>query len=282
MVIIVNKGSRIFLQIGILLGFIGTVVVNALSALLPLNGQTPGEISDNIPNLFVPSGLTFSVWSVIYIALLALTIYSIKSWFKKDEEPSELLDKYGIEFIVASIANISWIFLWHYNFVAISTVAMIVLLGALLSAYIRLRIGKGGNTVAEKWFIHIPFSIYLGWITIATVANITATLVTWGWNGFGASEAFWTILMISIATVITLLMLILRNDIAYSLVVIWSLVGIILKRTDTSLPGYTPQLGIVITSSIGIGLIVLLIGFVIFRYFYKKRKTSEVENVVME
>ncbi|MFW9923337.1 MAG: hypothetical protein ACFFDW_08645 [Candidatus Thorarchaeota archaeon] len=277
-----NKGSRIFIQIGILLGFIGTVVVNALSALLPINGQTPGEISDNIPNLFVPAGLTFSVWSVIYIALLGLTIYSIKSWFKKDQEPSELLDKYGIEFIIAAIANITWIFLWHYNFVGLSTIAMVVLLGSLLSAYIRLRIGKGANTIAEKWFIHIPLSIYLGWITIATVANITATLVTFGWNGFGASESFWAILMIAIATVITLLMLILRNDIAYSLVVIWSLVGIILKRVDTTLPGYTPQLGIVITSSIGIGLVTLLIGFVIFKYFYKKRKTSKVEIAAVE
>jgi hypothetical protein len=137
-----NKVTRILLQVGILLGYLGTIVTNALANILPINGLQTGELSDAIPNLFVPAGLTFSVWAVIYVALFGLTVYSIKSWFIKEEEPSELLDFYGIEFIVSSIANIAWILLWHYQLVGLSLIAMLVLLAALLSAYIRLKIGK--------------------------------------------------------------------------------------------------------------------------------------------
>ena len=144
-----------------------------------INGVTPQELSDLLPNYFVPAGLTFSVWGLIYIGLLALTIYSTIILFKKKDEESYFLNKMGVEFIIASIANIAWIFLWSYQnpsnyMVEFSLVAMLVLLASLLTMYIRLKIGKNKASLKEKWFIHIPISLYLGWITIATVANVTA------------------------------------------------------------------------------------------------------------
>ena len=274
-----NKISRIFIQIGILLSFIGTIVVNLLSAFGYINGIDPGTLSDLLPNLFVPWGSTFLVWNVIYIGLLALTIYSIKSWFIKDEEPPEFLDKFGIEFIIAAVANISWIFLWHYqtdaDTVYLSLIAMLVLLGSLLSMYIRLRIGKNEEaSTAEKWTIHIPISFYLGWITIATVANVTALLVDKGWDTIIAPTdfwaVFWTILVIAVAAIITLLILLLRKDIAYSLIVVWALTGIIIKRVQTA----PLALGVVIGAAVSIGLIVIMIGITIFRLVPKKSELS--------
>jgi hypothetical protein len=153
---------------------------------------------------------------------------------------------------------------------------MLVLLAALLSAYIRLKIGKKEELpLGEQIFLHIPLSIYLGWITIATVANVTAVLVDVGWNRFGASEAFWTIFVIIIATIITALMLFLRKDIAYSLVVIWAFIGIIIKRLQT----VPAQPGIVVTTSIGIGVIVLFIAFVIYWHYIRKPKEKPAEAI---
>jgi len=258
--------TRVIIQIGIILGFIGTVVVNVLSSIGKINNIDPGTLSDLLPNLFVPSGLTFSVWGLIYIGLAALAVYSTVILFKKKDEDSYFIDKMGIEFIVASIANIAWIFLWHYQFVGFSLIAMVVLLASLLTMYIRLKIGRSDASKTEKWLIHIPISLYLGWITIATVANVTALLVDIGWSGFGLTEVYWTNLMILIATIITILILYFRKDIAYSLVVIWALVGIILKRFEES----PFQLEIVTTTFIGIALIGLMIGFTIFRLISKK------------
>ena len=278
-----TKIGRVFLQIGILLSVIGTIVVNLLSAFNFINNIDPGTLSDGLPNLFVPWGITFLVWNVIYIGLIALTIYSIKSWFIKDQEPPEFLDKFGIEFIIASIANISWIFFWHYQAnpplvngpipVFVSLLAMLVLLASLMSMYLRLRIGKNDEaTAGEKWFIHVPISFYFGWITIATVANVTATLVDLGWDTVIAPtqfwQIFWTIIVISVATIITLLMLLLRNDVAYSSIVVWALVGIIVKRIQT-----TFYLGVVLAAGIGIGLIVILMGFSTYRLIVKRKSS---------
>ena len=271
LVITMKNVYKLILQIGIILGFLGTVIVNALATTLPLNGKDTGELSDNIPNLFVPSGLTFAVWGVIYLGLATLTIYSIRNLFQKETEAPEYIEKMGIEFIVTAIANITWIFLWHYELVNLSLIAMVVLLAALLTMYLRLKIGKSDAPKGEKWFVHVPISIYLGWITIATVANVTAVLVVNNWNRFGASEEFWAILMISIATLITLAMLFLRKDIAYSLVVIWALLGILLKRIDDAVIQIDgTQAGIVITTAVGMGLITALIGYASYKLLKKE------------
>lgn len=275
-----NKTNKIILQIGILLAFIGTIVVNVLSSIGLINNISPAELSDALPNLFVPSGLTFSVWGVIYIGLLALAIYVIRSWFIKDMDPPEVVEKMGIEFIVAAIANITWIFLFHYQTEigssGYSLAAMLILLGALMSAYIRLGVGKNKEaTRGEKWFVHIPFSFYMGWITIATVANISALLTEFELNGLYTIPENWklilTIIVITVATIITLLIQFIRKDIAYSLIVIWAFVGIILKRYEVLPP---VVLGVVIAAAVGIGLIVIMNGITIFR-LVKERKEMQ-------
>lgn len=222
--------NKTILQVLIAVAFIGTVAVNALAVTLPIAGRDTGELSDLYPNLFVPAGLTFSIWGVIYILLGAFTVFQMRDIFSREKKEMTFLGKAGPLFLLSSAANMGWIIAWHYEKVFLSLLIMLVLLGSLLAIYVRLNIGRGKRSRTEKVLVHIPFSIYLGWITVATVANTTAFLVDAGWGRFGLSEVFWTVAMLAIAAVITLLMLATRSDVGYSLVVLWAFIGIMIRR----------------------------------------------------
>ena len=248
------------LQIGNIIAVILTIIVNGLANLLPIGGKNTAELSDNIPNLFVPAGITFTIWGIIYFLIILFAIYLAKDLFKKEKTTTSFLEKISYFFILASIANIIWIFLWHYEQVLLSLLAMLVLFGSLLVMYLRLNIGKEEVSLKEKLFIHVPISIYIGWITVATIANVTAVLVTIGWNGFGVSEEIWTMLVMIVAAIITILMFIKRKDCAYGAVIIWALIGIYLKRmTDDPLYGLQTQIAYTALIAIIIILIVAAI-----------------------
>ncbi len=217
-------------QVFNILAFIAVVVVNALSSIVGINGRTPGELSDAIPNLFVPSGLTFSVWGVIYLLLLLFSIGQARGLFSSGQEGPEGTRRIGWLFVLSSVGNIGWIFLWHYRLVGWSLVAMLVLLVSLLVIYVRLGTGRSRAKTAERLFFRLPFSVYLGWITVATIANATALLVTVNWNGFGLSPEVWAVIMIAVAAAVTGVILAVRRDVGYGLVVVWALAGIALKR----------------------------------------------------
>jgi hypothetical protein len=226
-----DNTKKMILQISNFLSVIFTIIINSLANILPINNRLTGEISDSIPNLFVPAGLTFSIWGVIYTLLVLFAIYQIRDLFRKEKTDMPFLEKIGVLFIISSIANVIWIILWHYEQVIFSLLAMILLFVSLLLIYLRLEIGKSDILLKEKLFVQLPFSVYIGWITVATIANVTAVLVEIGWDGFGISQQTWTILIIIIATILTILVLYNRKDYAYSAVIIWALLGIYLKRT---------------------------------------------------
>jgi len=230
------RGKKKALQISNILAMIITIVVNGLAVILPLNGKTTEYLSDKYPNLFVPAGITFSIWGVIYILWVIFAIYQARDLFKKEEIDMLFLHQITFLFILGCAANSGWIFAWHYEYVGLSLLLMIVLLFSLLAIYVRLNTGRTTASLTEKLCVHVPFSVYLGWITVATIANVTAFLVSVNWDGFGISPLIWTILVISVGVIITTLMLLLRKDIAYSLVVFWALFGIWIKRTT---PAYS-------------------------------------------
>ncbi|MFC1914992.1 hypothetical protein ACFLWK_01935 [Chloroflexota bacterium] len=234
-----------------LIGFLGTIVVNGLSNALPLNGKTAGELSDQYPNLFVPAGLTFSIWGVIYILLAIFVVYGLIAAAKKDTRKSLFIENIGVLFFISCLTNMGWIFAWHYEIVPLSVVIMLILLATLITIYLRLRIGRSDSPNSEKYLVHLPFSIYLGWITMATIANITALLVYANWNAFGLGEPFWAIVVITVGIGITLSVLFKRKDIFYCLVVDWSLLGILLKRLADS----TPVQSVIITTIVGLMII---------------------------
>jgi len=238
-----------FLKIGNIIAFLGTIAVNALANALPINGKTTGELSDLYPNLFVPAGFTFSIWGVIYLLLAMFVIYQIVI---PNRSAAGFLKKISLFFILASAANIGWIFLWHHQRVTVSLVAMFILLASLLAIYLRLGIGVQAASWRERVMLQLPFSVYLGWITVATIANVTAVLVHIRWNRFGASEELWTVVVLIVAALITLAVLFTRNDLFYALVILWAFLGILLKRLAVDSP---PSRVIVITLAIAMATI---------------------------
>jgi len=246
------------LQILNLIGFIATVIVNFLAVTLPIGLGTTQELSDAIPNLFVPAGITFSIWSIIYIFLGLFSIYQMRDIFKSDKIEMKYLDNIGYFFIIGSLANVLWIIVWHYKLVPLSLVFMIVLLISLLLIYIKLNIGKSDASKMEKIAIHMPFSIYLGWITVATIANVTAVLVVLGVSSFGVLAEILTIIVIIVAVLITFAMLLLRKDYIYSFVIVWALLGIFINQVKSNLT-------IAVTALISGVLILVGIVYIIIR-----------------
>ncbi len=226
--------SRLTLAILNLIFLVGTLVINGLANTLPIGGNTTGDLSDAYPNLFVPTGLTFSIWAIIYTLLLIFVIYSLVCVTrdrKNGTDTAAFLDKIGIWFIVSCIMNMSWIFAWHYTIVPLSLVFMLGILGALIAIYLRQNIGRSTASNEEKYITHLPFSLYLGWISIATIANVTAVVVNTGFDGLSGTAATVTIVMILIGLGLGLTMAFQRRDIFYALVVAWAFLGIYIKRT---------------------------------------------------
>jgi len=244
------------------IGFLTVVIVNALAVILPINNKTTQELSDKYPNLFVPAGITFSVWGIIYILLALFIIYQFVAAFRRSPDERGIFEKIGLLFFISCIFNAAWILTWHYEIVWLSLVIMILLLISLLSIYVRLGTGRPGIINSEKILVNIPFSVYLGWITIATIANVTAFLVKVNWDKFGIGDQLWTVIMIAVGIIITLATVFSRNDIFYCLVVVWALVGILLKRTAD---GSMPDQLVIISSIAGIAIIVLAIAVQLIR-----------------
>jgi hypothetical protein len=250
--LVLKKSAKVTYSILNLIGFIAVIVVNALAVLLPINNRTTEELSDKYPNLFVPAGITFSVWGIIYILLLIFIIYQFVIAARRGEGERGIFEKIGIWFFLSCIFNVAWILTWHYEMVWLSLIIMVLLFLSLLIIYVRLGTGRPGIKVSERICVNIPFSTYIGWITIATIANATAFLVQINWNRFGLSEQLWTIIVIAVGAIITLATVYSRNDIFYCFVVIWALAGIMIKRFSEGATWANP---IVITLIIAIALI---------------------------
>lgn len=207
------------------------LVMNGASQAIPFNGQTSAEISNRLPIFFVPANYVFSVWGVIYVLLITFIVYQALP----SQRENPYVRKIGYWFALSSIANGTWLLLFHYNLFALSMIAMLVLLASLIMIYTRIGVGQGKVSTATHWCIQIPFSTYLGWITVATVANASYVLYDAGWNGFGISGEIWAAIMLVIAAVITLTIIVTRRDVAYSAVLLWALVGIIIKQSGAPL-----------------------------------------------
>ncbi len=252
------------------LTFLGVLAVNSLANILPINNKTTGEVSNNLQNLFAPDGITFSIWGIIYAILIISVIYQFVLSFGKNGDPNNFISKINVFFIIANLANIIWIFLWHYERIGLSVLAMLVLFLSLVIVYQRLGIGSAEISFRDKFLVHFPFSIYLGWITVATIANITAYLVKIDWDGFGVSEPIWTVIILIVATLITLLVLFLRKDYMYGLVIVWAFAGIIIKRLR---PAYDTHNIIIITAGITAGVIFILSVIFIIMEMISRAKT---------
>lgn len=203
------------------------IVVNSIAGAAGINGIRTGAISDQYPNFFVPAGYVFSIWGVIYLGLIAYAIWQALPV----QQDNPRLQAIAPLFVLSCLANIAWLFSFHFYQFGLAMVMMLALLGLLIACYLRLGTGVSPASTVETAFARVPFSIYLGWITVATVANATQWLVSLGIREFlGIPEATWAAILIVIASVIGLLMFLRHRDAAYLLVLAWAFAGIGVKQ----------------------------------------------------
>jgi translocator protein len=207
-----------------------TLAVNALANILPLNGQATGEISDRFPVFITPPGYVFSIWSLIYAGLLAYAVYQA---LPGQRGPARLR-RIAWPFVLSCLANIGWLLLWHYERFALTELAMLGLLACLVTIYARLR-DEPPTSGTERWLVDAPFSLYLGWITVATLVNTTVALYDAGWAGAALGPELWTALLLLIGAAMGVLFALRLGDVIFALVIVWAFVGIALKHPETAL-----------------------------------------------
>jgi len=236
-----------------ILAFILMVLVNGLAGSTTiLGGKNTAQISDANQTLITPAGYVFSIWGVIYVLLGIFVVFQALP----REKGKDYQNRISWLFVLSSIVNIAWLFLWQFEYLIFSVVLMFVLLASLISIYLRLDVGKSKVGLREKLAIHIPFSTYLGWITIASIANVSVTLVSVNWDGFGISSETWATLIVIIALLITILVLATRKDIAYALVIIWAFAGIAAGQSEN-------QNIVILTQASAIIVLIVLVASII-------------------
>jgi len=220
-------------QFFVIVTFALTIVMNGAATSLPLNGMDTGAISDMFPNYFTPAGYVFAIWGVIYLGLTAFTVYH--SLPSQRENPR--LRSIGWLFIVSNLFNSAWIVAWHYLQFPLSLPLMLGIAATLLSIFVRL--GTRPVSTLERWIVHIPFSIYIGWISVATIANATVVLQYFGFEGGPWPGPVWSVVVMLVGTAIAATILRTRRDVAYGAVFVWAFAGIAVKYGATPLVSYT-------------------------------------------
>jgi len=242
--------------------FIIMVAVNAMANLLPINGVSTGDISDSFPNLFAPAASTFAIWGLIYLLLAAYTVYQWSLPSPQSSLSTHTMQNVRAYFIFSSLANAAWIFAWHYYVIWLSVLLMLVILISLI--YISQELSQSKLTTMDWILVRLPFSVYFGWITVATIANLTVLLVDWGWSGFGLSPTVWTVIAIGLGLIIGMTAAFKQKDIAYALVIMWAYAGILNKHLAQE--GFAGRYPAVITAVvISLLVIVLTIAAIFWR-----------------
>ena len=226
------------------IGLIAVIYVNYLANALPINGKTTGALSDQYANLFVPAGLTFAIWGLIYLLLIVFIVIQFLPQFQSSVTTNFL-------FFITCASNISWILAWHYEKMVLSLLIMLSLLVTLTLMNLNL-------SQEKQQFHRLIFGVYLGWILIATVANATAGLVSIQWNGFGVSQVTWTLILIGAGALIASFAMFRLNNPYLAISVVWAFLGIVIKRS-------ADQPTIVLGAKVGMALVLAACVFVIIR-----------------
>lgn len=217
-----------------LVAVLAMIAVNALANIIPFNNQTTAAVSDKFKVLFVPAGYVFAIWGVIYLGLVAFAVYQLLP----AQAANPRLRRVGYLFAVSCIINAVWLIFWHYDFIGLSVVLMLALLVLLISIYLALRADGAAVSNAEKLLVRLPFSIYLGWITVATVANVTDFLWLIRWDGFGIGPEIWAVIMLIVGFALAAAMTFTWADVAYPLVIVWAFAGIAIKQAAVPTVSY--------------------------------------------
>lgn len=243
-----------------ILALIGVLTINALANILPINGMNTGEVSALYPNLFTPAGFTFSIWSAIYLLLIGFVLVQ----FSIQHRP--YFTELSLWFLASCVFNISWILVWHYQLIYASVLIMVLLLFSLTKIFLLLQLNEF-TSWKEKLFIKLPVTFYLSWICVATIANISALLVSLSWEGGILSPSVWAIIMISVASLIGIFIAERYREPAFLLVLIWAFFGIYSKWSGTE----NNPIAIAAIAE----LILLAILFIFFQFRIKKHTINK-------
>lgn len=255
-----NPRRGIGLRTVLSVSFLLMIVTNVLAEALPLGGQTTGQVSDSYPNLFSPAGYTFMIWGLIYLLGALHVLYQLGIFRSRRAEVDEkLLARVAILFSVSSLANAAWVFFWHYNLIALSMLMMLVIFSSLALIMVMLR--KKTLAARENILIRLPFSVYFGWITVATIANVTTLLVSLGWDRWGFSEGFWTVVVLIAGLLFGAAWIFRAKDLIYGLVLVWAFTGILVKHF-TVFSGAHPV--VISVTAVSIAAFLALMGYIGF------------------
>lgn len=264
------KKEKIITKIFVPITFLAMIIVNFLANFLPINNMSTGAISELYPNLFTPVPLAFSIWGIIYFLVALYVLYQL-GLFKKVKRDQNLLSKVGFYFCISSIANIVWILFWHHNLILLSFLTILVLLASLIKIIIYLR--KERLDDWQKLLVRVPFTVYLGWISVATIANFVVLVKSFDLIN---NPVCFTISMLSIGTAVGLFVLIKRRDIIYGLVFIWAYLGIYIKHTSPMF--YDGAYGRIIFA-VSVYLILLVVAELIVFFGLKESRKTLIERI---
>ena len=216
-------------------GLFLVLAVNALANILPINGYNTGQVSGFYPNFFVPAGFTFGIWGIIYFLLIGFVCCGLFAAFGKFNEAAKTtIKKAGPYFLATCVLNAGWIVAWHYLYLELSLAIMVAFLLVLLRLYIAIRPMKNQMSfIYRLWTFH-AFVVYLAWICVATIANVTALLVGVGWQGEPLSPQIWSMVMILIALVLGIFMVGKQKQPAFGFLLAWAFWGIYAKQSTES------------------------------------------------
>jgi hypothetical protein len=249
-------------QIAAIVATLITIAVNAAANILPINGVSTADVSDSFATFFVPAGYVFAIWGIIYLAVVIFAFGYTLVPKKEREYVEEIIPWY----ILGSIVNIIWIFSWHYGFFLTTVVAMITLLVSLIAIQQILSANTVQSTT-ERLIIHLPFNIYLGWVSVAAIANISDVLWYYGFTGFGINGALWAAMMMIVASVLAVLVTKKTQNMAFGAVVIWAVIGIIVRFSSN----------MYIIGGGAIAIAIIIIGY-LFKIFSSKKKVDAKKN----
>lgn len=232
----------------VVLSVLATITVNGLANALPINGQTTGEISNRFEVFFTPANYVFAIWGLIYLGLLVLSVYQALP----AQRDHSRLQRARPWIALSGPANVAWLLLWHYEQFPLTMLAMLGLFGTLVVSYQRLRIGQAPATRAERWAVQAPISLYLGWISVATIANATVLLAYWEWGGWGVAPEIWTIAVLAAALAIGWMLALRRKEFIVPAVLVWAFVGIALRNSGADLVAGAAWIAALIAAAAGL------------------------------
>lgn len=236
-------------------GLLAMIIINAMANLLPINDQRTDTIASQYDNLFMPAEFTFNIWSIIFAGLIAFVIYLGVGLKRNKPVPELVLGQLGIVFFLSCIANLGWIIAWHFEQFTLTIIFSSTLLLALIDLNKRIRTISSENSTQSdfSWFVRMPFGLYLGWMCIAVLSNVTVFLHSNEWH-FGLSESLWSLMMIIASGFIALWLLSRFRLISAAMAVAWGIAGILFKRLNQEIPVSIQVVSVLMLVLIGIGI----------------------------